>query len=161
MQSRPFMQINKSEHCCGQACPRAARTGRWKCIVISAVALGFSVEQSVAGTGSVVFDTTSPYHHIRVIDHGGMRTLCFDDAWESQIALNDPMKGHFEYTEYFHMPWLWNTQIVNVLMIGLGGGTTQRSFEHYYPDVNVQSVEIDPMVARVARDYFEFKDSNR
>src|SRR6266550_6453192 len=106
---------------------------------------------SSAGSGSVAFETTSAYHHIRVIDHSGMRTLCFDDAWESQIAINDPLKGHFEYTEYFHMPWLWNTQIVNVLMIGLGGGTTQRSFEHYYPDVNVQSVEIDPMVARVAR----------
>jgi spermidine synthase len=90
-----------------------------------------------------------------------MRTLCFDDAWESQIALTDSMKGHFEYTEYFHMPWLWNTQIVSVLMIGLGGGTTQRSFEHYYPEVTVQSVEIDPTVARVAREYFSFQESHR
>ena len=70
-----------------------------------------------------VFEVTSPYHHIRVTDQDGMRTLCFDDATETRISLKDPLEGHFEYTEYFHLPWLWNTQITNVLMIGLGGGT--------------------------------------
>jgi len=27
--------------------------------------------------------------------------LCFDDARETRMSLQDPMKGHFEYTEYF------------------------------------------------------------
>ena len=108
-----------------------------------------------------VFEVTSPYHHIRVVDEGGMRLLCFDDATESRISLQDPLKGHFEYTEYFHMAWLWNTQLTNVLMVGLGAGTAQRAFEHYYPDVNVETVEIDPMVVQVARDYFNFKESAR
>jgi spermidine synthase len=75
--------------------------------------------------------------------------------------MQDPLKGHFEYTEYFQMAWLWNTQITNVLMVGLGGGTAQRAFEHYYPGVNVETVEIDPMVLRVAQDYFKFKQSPR
>jgi len=109
-----------------------------------------------AGT---VFETTSAYHHIRVVDSSGMRTLCFDDAEETRMSLRDPLKGHFEYTEYFHMPWLWNTQITNVLMIGLGGGSVQQSFAHYYPGVKLETVEIDPAVVRVARNYFNFKES--
>lgn len=112
-------------------------------------------------SAAVVFEATSPYHHIRVTEEGGLRTLCFDDATETQMSLQDPMKGHFEYTEYFHMAWLWNSQLTNVLMIGLGGGSAQRAFEHYYPGVKVQSVEIDPMVLQAAKDYFNFKESGR
>jgi spermidine synthase len=109
---------------------------------------------------AVVFEDTSPYHHIRVIDQNGMRTLCFDDATESRMSIDDPSKGHFEYTEYFHMAWLWNAKITNVLMIGLGGGSAQRSFAQYHPEVKIETVEIDPVVAQVARAYFNFHDSD-
>jgi spermidine synthase len=116
---------------------------------------------SRSSSAAVVFETSSPYHHIRVVDEGQFRTLCFDDALESRMSLQEPVKGHFEYTEYFQMPWLWNTQIVSVLMIGLGGGTTQRAFEHYYPQVHVETVEIDPVVLQVAREYFQFREDER
>jgi spermidine synthase len=109
----------------------------------------------------LVYEVTSPYHHIRVVDEDGTRTLYFDDAMESRMWTLDPLKGHFEYTEYFHMAWLWNQQITNVLMVGLGAGTAQRSFEHYYPGVKVETVEIDPMVVRVARDFFSFHEADR
>jgi spermidine synthase len=59
------------------------------------------------------------------------------------------------------MAWLWSARITNVLMIGLGGGTTQQAFEHYYPGVTVKTVEIDPVVLQVAKDYFSFKESPR
>jgi spermidine synthase len=112
-------------------------------------------------SAAVVFEATSPYHHIRVTEESGLRTLCFDDATETRMSLQDPLKGHFEYTEYFHLAWLWNPQLTNVLMIGLGGGSAQRAFEHYYPGVKLETVEIDPMVVQVAKDYFNFKESGR
>jgi len=59
------------------------------------------------------------------------------------------------------MAWLWNTNISNVLIIGLGGGSAQRAFEHYYPSVKVESVEIDPVVLQVARQWFGFRESDR
>jgi spermidine synthase len=90
-----------------------------------------------------------------------LRTLCFDDATETRMSVQDPLKGHFEYTEYFHMAWLWNTQLTNVLMIGLGGGSVQRAFENDYPNVKIETVEIDPVVVQVAKDYFNFKESGR
>ena len=110
---------------------------------------------------AVVHEVTSPYHHIRVVDQTGFRSLCFDNATQSQVAIGSPLKGHFEYTEYFHSAWLWNARITNVLMVGLGGGTTQQAFEHYYPGITIKTVEIDPAVLQVARDYFSFKESQR
>jgi spermidine synthase len=108
-----------------------------------------------------LYEVTTTYHHIRVVDEEVLRTMYFDDAPESRMSMQDPLQGHFEYTEYFHMPWLWNTQITNVLMIGLGAGTAQRSFEHYYRGVKIETVEIDPVVVRVAHDYFKFTESPR
>jgi spermidine synthase len=109
----------------------------------------------------VLFEATSQYHHVYVTDDNGLRLLFFDDTTESRMSLQDPLKGHFEYTEYFHMPWIWNPQATNVLTIGLGGSSIQRSFEHYYPAARIQAVEIDPVVAHVAKTFFQYKESDR
>jgi spermidine synthase len=108
---------------------------------------------------AVVFETTSPYHHIQVIDRGDIRTLSFDGTSETCMSLTDPLKGHFEYTEFFHMPWLWNTQITNVLMIGLGGASTQRAYQHDYPQVQVTTAEIDAMVFKTATNFFTYRET--
>lgn len=107
----------------------------------------------------VVFEGTSPYHHIRVVDDRGLRVLSFDGTMETRMALSDPLKGHFEYTEYFHMPWLWNSNVSNVLMVGLGGASTQRAYQAYWPRVSVETAEIDPMVVKVARQFFGFNET--
>ena len=73
----------------------------------------------------------------------------------------DPLQGHFEYTEYFHMPWLWNTNVRRTLMIGLGGGSTQRSFLHYHTNVLVETVELDPVVVSVAKRFFTVTETPR
>jgi len=110
---------------------------------------------------ATVFETASAYHNIRVVDQDGHRTLCFDDTTQSRMLLRDPAQGHFEYTEYFQMPWLWNNRLTNVLMIGLGGASTQRTYERLHRDVTVESVEIDPVVLDVAERYFRLKQSPR
>lgn len=142
---------------------RRTKTKGWKGRILLKWVLGALLMVWAPGVSSagLVYETTSPYHHIRVLDDGRIRTLCFDDAMETQMSLANPLQGHFEYTEFFHMPWLWNTGITSVLTIGLGGGSVQRSFEHYYPEVRIETVEIDPMVLEVAKAHFGFKESER
>ena len=62
----------------------------------------------------------SAYHSIQVYDEDGKRTLSFNGSWETTMSLTNPLTGHFEYTEYFQMPWLWNHNIKRVLMEGIG-----------------------------------------
>src|SRR5688572_32123150 len=112
---------------------------------ITAVFLA-SVFSAEMASAVVVFSTFSAYQHIEVIDEGGVRTLSFNGSMETRMYREVPLQGHFEYTEYFHMPWLWNTNLKRVLMIGLGGGSTQRSYQHYYTNVFVDTVELDPVV---------------
>jgi spermidine synthase len=109
----------------------------------------------------VIFETYSPYHHVLVIDDNNLRILSFDNTQETRMSLANPIQGHFEYTEFFHYAWLWKTNLAEVLMLGLGGGSAQRAFLHYYPRMEVQSVELDPVVLQVATNYFGVPLSER
>jgi spermidine synthase len=108
---------------------------------------------------AAVFSGYSAYHHIRVLDQGGTRVLSFNGSTETKMSLANPLQGHFEYTEFFHMPWLWNQEMERVLMIGLGGGSVQRSYQHYYTNVVVDTVELDPMVVEVAKKFFGVQET--
>jgi spermidine synthase len=116
----------------------------------------------LAGAQNVVlFDRISAYHHIQVYDENGKRMLSFNGSRETTMSLTNPLAGHFEYTEYFQMPWLWNHDIKRVLMVGLGGGSTQRAYQHYYTNVMVDTAEIDPVVVEVAKKYFTVQETPR
>ncbi len=133
---------------------RFVRPGRW---VIWAIMAGLAS----ASPAAIIFEKYSAYHHVQVIDNGDLRTLSFNGTRETEMSKASPLFGHFEYTEYFHMPWIWNPAVKRVLMIGLGGGSTQRSYQNYYPDVTVDTVDIDPVVIDVARKYFGVTETPR
>jgi len=130
-----------------------SRRNRIQCIAAAALVAAATLR------AETMFDAYSPYHHIQVVDSGGVRTLSFDGSMETRMSIAHPSQGHFEYTEYFHMPWLWSTNIERVLMLGLGGGSTQRSFQQYHTNVTIDTVELDPMVAKVAKDYFHVTET--
>lgn len=109
--------------------------------------------------GTVVFETTSVYHHIRVVESAGQRSLFFDNSEQSRVSLSNTATGRFEYVDYFFMPWLWNPALTNVLMVGLGGGSAQQAYAAYCPSVTVDSVELDPVVVKVAEKYFGYRPS--
>lgn len=134
----------------------AAVGRRWRALIWATALL---LAGAVGTPAGVVFEVTSPYHHIRVIDEGGLRTLSFDGSMETRMSLANPLEGHYEYVDFFHLPWLWNARITNVLVMGLGGGSVQRAYQHYYPQVRIDTVEVDPVVVQVAKDHFGVKES--
>jgi spermidine synthase len=131
--------------------------------VIKIVVVTAFVAASVSGVWAqqrILFERTTQYHHIIVAEEDGVRWLHFDNTYQSSMDPKDPLKGFLEYTDYFHCAFLFNGDIKDVLMVGLGGASTVKSFLHYYPNVNVDVVEIDPMVVEVAKNYFGLKTDN-
>lgn len=49
----------------------------------------------------------------------------------------------------------------NIVIIGLGGGVLARSLALLLPESDITSVELDPLVVKVACDYFNFSESER
>jgi spermidine synthase len=123
------------------------------------LALGLICAGTPTAVAQVKHRTTSAHNQITVEDTGGYRLLRFNGSMETRMWLRNPLHGHFEYTEYFQLPLLWNPHAKRVLIMGLGGGSAPRAFAHYYPDVHVDTVELDPAVAKVAKQFFHVKET--
>ena len=110
----------------------------------------------VPTTGTVVYRKDTEYHRLYVIDEGGTRHLRFDSSYQSAMELAHPFKAAFEYTNYFDLGLAYHPRTRNVLFIGLGAGSAPKRMWRDFPTLDIDVVEIDPEVARVARRYFSF-----
>lgn len=107
-----------------------------------------------AAAQQVLFENYSAYHHILVEDIGRQRQIRFDNAIQSTMSLDNIYLGGFEYTDFFHVPFIIDPTISSVLFLGLGGGTGPKAFLAAYPKLRIQVAEIDPTVLEVARQFF-------
>jgi spermidine synthase len=124
---------------------------------VGAGSLGYSVE------GEVVYETGTAYQELQVVDRGDTRTLYLDGQRHSAMDPRDPTRHVFEYTRYFHLPYLMTgdpDDIDRVLFVGGGGFTGPKRFVAEY-DATVDVVEIDPEVVDVAKRYFRVEESER
>ena len=107
----------------------------------------------------VVHEVRSDYSHIRVVDVGGQRALYFlgsadVDVVETLIDLRQPHVLQHEYARAVMAGLLYRSETSSCLLIGLGGGAIVRFFNHHLPRLELDVVEIDPVVVRVAREFF-------
>lgn len=110
-----------------------------------------------------LLDMETPYNKVVVTQDGPTRLLTFGQSGlklcQTAMNLNDIRRHVSEYTEVFMAPVLYKQDIKRVLLIGLGGGDTARGIETCFPNVEMDVVEIDPAVVKIARDYFFWKPS--
>lgn len=143
----------------------AFRVGGVAVLLVSATVLasvGVSLTPAALG-GEVVYQTNTPYQQLEVRDSGDTRTLYLDGQPHSAMYRDDPDRYVFDYTRYFHLPYLFADdpdQIDRVLFVGGGGFSGPKRFVQEY-DATVDVVEIDPEVVRVAREYFGVETSDQ
>jgi len=112
------------------------------------------------GFETVIYEYDSVYHHIRVTQDGDIRGLRFDNNhYQSLMDITQPYSGHFHYIDLLFMPFLFNPDIDDMLILGLGGGSAPKLFHYQQPDLDILSVELDPAVVDVAEEFF-FYDPN-
>lgn len=109
----------------------------------------------------ILFTGDSPYHRVTVTEHGDLRLLSFASATQSRMRVGDPFGPGVPYTDAAHIAKLMRPNVRRILIIGLGGGTNAKQFTRYYPDTTVDVVEVDPLVADVARKFFAVTPSDR
>ncbi|MHC4914145.1 MAG: spermidine synthase [Planctomycetota bacterium] len=87
----------------------------------------------------------------------------FNNLTESALYANQPgQPPETTYTRILHMGVALKPDARKVMVMGLGGGSVPREFCKIYADLKmeVDAVEVDPLVAQVARDYFFHRDEN-
>jgi spermidine synthase len=102
----------------------------------------------------VLFKKDTRYHQLGVVEAAGRRTLKFGGSFQSEMFVSNPYRTAFEYTDYFFLGPAYNPKAKSVLFLGLGGGSAPKRFLRDFPELKLQAVELDPVVADVARRYF-------
>ena len=119
---------------------------------------------STAALSNVIHEERSLYRNIIVDETRDLRCLKFNtkssQTSQSCMYKNDPDKLVFNYTKLTFASLLVTENPKNVLIIGLGGGTLSNVIHELYPAAKIHNVEIDPAVLKVARDYFNFIETD-
>ena len=115
---------------------------------------------AVSHSGGLVYEKETLYSHLDVTDSGSTRTLYLNGLRHSVMYKDDPNGLVFTYTKYFHLGFVFNNDVKNVLFVGGGGFSGPKNFLATYPDVRIDVVEIDPDVIDVAKKYFSLDSDN-
>jgi spermidine synthase len=98
------------------------------------------------------FDDWGP---IRVFEDGIRRYLAFgNSAEQSCIDLINPATLVYEYTQAMMLALLYHPAPQRVTLLGLGAGSLVHCLQDYDPDIPLSVVELRPMVAEVAQQWF-------
>ncbi len=106
--------------------------------------------------GEVVFDRTGRFGQVQVQVEDEVRTLLIDGSRQSTWRPDQPHRLTYGYVRAIAAAAaVVDTPTgAHVLVIGLGGGTVTRHLRNHYA-AHVRAVEIDPIVVRAARRWFD------
>ncbi len=92
-----------------------------------------------------------------------IRALSFDPYSTQSAMFLDGRSDElvFEYTKFYHLLRAANPGFRRTLMIGGAGYSFPKSYLAEYPNAELEVVEIDPGMTRIARDHFQLKDDPR
>ena len=108
----------------------------------------------------VLFEGDSIYGHVTVTEEGQERCLFFgrySDSRQTCLDLTEPARSVFEYTAMMFVGFLFQPETRNVALIGLGGGYLPTFFRMRLPAVRLDTIEIDPLVYKLAQNHFSLK----
>jgi len=112
----------------------------------------------------IIFDRTSTFGRVLVIDEGPRRTMRFGSpsaSEQSAIEPGNPRAIPVEYVRHALIGLAHHGHARRVLMIGLGGGTFTTLVHRALPDATIDAVEIDPVVVAAARAHFGLREDAR
>lgn len=110
----------------------------------------------------IVHQEQSLYSNIIVRESNRRLCLQFTLRRESNQSCQDPSDPQrlvFHYARMIMTSFLFIEDPQDILIIGLGGGTLPATLERLLPEARITTVEIDPAVVRLAKDYFNFVES--
>nr|WP_328824530.1 fused MFS/spermidine synthase [Thalassotalea algicola] len=114
--------------------------------------------------GKVIHQERSMYRNIIVEDSGNLRCLKFNvksnKTNQSCFLKSEPNRLVFNYTKLLFSGMIVNPNPKRILIIGLGGGTMSNTLHQLLPDAEIENIEIDPAVIKVARQYFSFFEND-
>ena len=128
-------------------------------LLAAGVALVVWATSPAGALGEMEHEEVSAFSHIRVRRDGDVRALTFvrdngQEVVQSRVNLSQPQALQSPYARAMFVSYLYQPHPRRVLIVGLGGGAMVRFLTHHEPQLQIDAVEIDPAVVRIADTYF-------
>ena len=139
---------------------------KWSKLMVKQLLFGLSFCTLISVVqAQVIHQERSLYRNILVEDNGDLRCLKFNvkssQTQQSCFLKSKPQQLVFNYTKLLMTSLLMMPEPKRILIIGLGGGTMSNTLAQIYPQSQIDNIEIDHAVIKVARDYFGFFENNQ
>ncbi|HEY9271249.1 fused MFS/spermidine synthase [Achromobacter sp.] len=117
------------------------------------------------GGPQLIHSEDSQFGKLLVFEENGERCMNFnsmhDVGRQTCMSLEHPGQLVFSYTRMMMTALYIHPKPRNILIVGLGGATLQKTLAALLPDTVIDTVEIDPAVGNVAGRYFGYQQSPR
>jgi spermidine synthase len=135
---------------------------RWLVLAVGLGALLALPPGAVKASEGVLYEDESLYQFVQVTERDGARRLYLDEgvAVHSIWRPGEVLTGGV-WDTFLALPPLLGRPLERVAILGNAGGTTARAMGVYYPDAEIDGVELDPAVTRAGRRYLGLGDNPR
>jgi len=107
----------------------------------------------------------SQFNDLRVVQDGYERILKVRQGKafveESRCDVRRPAHLLHQYSRLQMLGSLYPKELTSCLVVGLGGGSLSKALLAQFPRLKVDSIELDPEIVKLAREYFGYQDSER
>jgi spermidine synthase len=119
---------------------------------------------ALAAEQRVVHSAKSDFGTVYVVDEGDLRFLRFDQVTgndQSMIRKSDPTAVPMEYIRVAAAGLAFTAGRERALVMGLGGGAFPMMLHRRFAGMKVDVVEINPVVADLAKRFFSVREDER
>jgi len=124
--------------------------------VMGAGLVAFLAMHPVQKLNPPVHQEDSPYQQVRVRDDQLFRYLVLDRTFHAVMWKADPLPLFLPYSQLMVASLAIVESPRRGLILGHGGGSLAKWLAHFWPDLEMDIVEFDPVVVRMAEDYFDY-----
>lgn len=119
--------------------------------LLAILGVGILWQLDMRSNPAIVSVEDSAYSEVRVIDWNNSRYLLLDGGAHT-VVQPDTWESEHQYVHVLEVTKLFYESPGSMLLVGLGGGSVVKTFARDGWDID--AVEIDPAVIRVAQDHF-------
>ena len=129
---------------------------------------GLRSSKDTSRNGQIIYEEESLYNYIAVRQWGNERHLKLNDGigihsvYHPDALLSQGIWDYFLLAPFFTPPFTptSQTQIQNLLLIGLAAGTVSELYTTIYGPLPITGVELDPAIIGVGQRYFAMNQPN-
>jgi spermidine synthase len=135
---------------------------RWVLAGVALAALLAVPPGAVKAADGVLYEHESPYQYIQVRERDGVRRLYLNEGVAvHSVWRRDEVLTRGVWDAFLAVPLLLDREPARLAVLGNAGGTVARAFGRYWPDVEIDGVEIDPAVTDAGFRYLGMGDNPR